>query len=75
MTVVIGIIDSNDLGPKFAMSRYNATVSEDAVVGTHVIAVQAVDMDAVRSVFETYLKVCHCVFHFVSLVNSLDSDF
>ncbi|XP_028399940.1 protocadherin Fat 4-like isoform X2 [Dendronephthya gigantea] len=46
VTVVIGIIDTNDLGPKFLVPQYNATVSEDANVGTHVVVVQGVDMDA-----------------------------
>ena len=45
--VVVGIIDSNDEGPRFSMPQYNGTVSEDATTGTTVLAIQAVDLDAV----------------------------
>jgi hypothetical protein len=45
--VVVGIIDSNDHGPRFSMSQYNTSVAEDATTGTNVLAIQAVDLDAV----------------------------
>ena len=45
--MVVGIIDSNDQGPRFSMPQYNASVSEDATIGTNIVAIQAVDLDAV----------------------------
>lgn len=51
MPVVVGIIDSNDHGPRFSMSQYNASVSEDAPIGSNVLVVQAVDLDAVSFVY------------------------
>ena len=50
--VVVGIIDSNDLGPRFSMPQYNASVSEDATIGTNVVAIQAVDLDATADMLE-----------------------
>lgn len=44
---MVGITDSNDNGPVFQSSQYNASVSEDAVIGTTILAVQAVDQDSV----------------------------
>ena len=45
--MVIGIIDTNDHGPRFSMSQYNASISEDATMGANVLVIQAVDLDAV----------------------------
>ena len=45
--MVIGIIDTNDHGPRFSMSQYNASISEDATIGANVLVIQAVDLDAV----------------------------
>ena len=62
MLVVVGIIDSNDHGPRFSMSQYNTSVAEDATTGTNVLAIQAVDLDAVSFVLEyefIYLKQLH----------------
>lgn len=46
--MLVGIVNANDNGPKFSSSQYNSSVAEDAMIGTTVLAVQAVDLDAVR---------------------------
>ena len=62
MLVVVGIINSNDHGPRFSMTQYNGSVAEDATIRTNVLAIQAVDLDAVSLILGyeiIYFKYLH----------------
>nr|BAD52315.1 cadherin-related neuronal receptor variable 11 [Danio rerio]BAD52328.1 cadherin-related neuronal receptor variable 11 [Danio rerio] len=45
MQIVVNIVDINDNIPVFSKSLYKALVIENAARGTHVVTVQAIDMD------------------------------
>ncbi|XP_052430007.1 protocadherin alpha-3-like isoform X4 [Carassius gibelio] len=45
MQIVVNVVDINDNIPVFSKSLYKARISENAAPGTHVITVQAVDLD------------------------------
>ena len=66
MLVVVGIIDSNDHGPRFSMSQYNGSIAEDGTIGANVLAVQAVDLDAVSFVyykhFNNHVIILHMLY-------------
>ena len=49
-TVEINVTDINDVTPLFGRTRYHATVSEDALPGTIVIRIQAIDYDPLNVV-------------------------
>ena len=77
MPVVVGIIDSNDHGPRFSMSQYNASIAEDAAIGANVLAVQAVDLDAVSFVYYKHfnnraiIQICYTVRHCHIIISML----
>uniref|UniRef100_A0A9J7ZYS6 Protocadherin alpha subfamily C, 2 n=1 Tax=Cyprinus carpio carpio TaxID=630221 RepID=A0A9J7ZYS6_CYPCA len=45
MQIVVNVVDINDNIPVFSKSLYKARINENAAPGTHVITVQAVDLD------------------------------
>ncbi|XP_051716060.1 protocadherin Fat 2 [Ctenopharyngodon idella] len=52
--VVVDIIDENDNAPRFTLPSYQASLPENAPIGTSILAVSAIDVDKDNNGFVTY---------------------
>lgn len=52
--VVVDIIDENDNAPRFTLPSYQASLPENAPIGTSILAVSAIDVDKDINGFITY---------------------